>query len=382
MSWRRRLIFAAIAIALGGGAFIYLRFAPVTVQVAQPSANVTVRVFGLGTVEARVLTKVGFEVGAVITELNADHGDRVKKGAALARLHGAEQEAKVNKAKAGVASAEADVKKAEANIAKAQAVLLQRQEANRRKQQLAGRQIVAEQSAEEALRDEEVAKADLSVAQSESAVALARLEDARAQYELEKTILDHHVLYAPFDALVVERHKEIGSVIKAGDTIFTLVDPETVWGMAYVDESRSGAIREGQEAEVRLRSLPQQVFKAKVMRIGIESDRVTEERRVYVKCEQCPPHFHLGEQIEVLITVGTLGKALLVPETALNGYDGRSAKVWTVESGRLVRRSVTLGLRTENSLLEVTGGVPDGAQIAIGVPASASEGRRVRTRAE
>ena len=33
---------------------------------------------------------------------------------------------------------------------------------------------------------------------------------------------------------------------------------------------------------------PNQVFQARVVRIGIESDRVSEERRVYVKCEQCP----------------------------------------------------------------------------------------------
>ena len=61
-----------------------------------------------------------------------------------------------------------------------------------------------------------------------------------------------------------------------------------MWALAYVDESRAGAIKEGQPAEVRLRSLPQQVFPAKVVRIGLESDRVSEERRVYVKCDVCP----------------------------------------------------------------------------------------------
>ena len=97
--------------------------------------------------------------------------------------------------------------------------------------------------------------------------------------------------------------------IKAGDPIFTLVAAGSIWALAYIDESRAGAIKEGQPAEVRLRSLPHQVFPARVVRIGIESDRVTEERRVYVKCEQCPVRFHLGEQAEVLITVATLPKA-------------------------------------------------------------------------
>ncbi len=378
----RRLFFAALVLVLAGAAFAYMRMRPVTLDVVKPSANVAVRVFGLGTVEARVVSKIGFEVSAVIVELNADHGDHVKKGAVLARLHAAEQEAKISRAKAGVASAEADVKKAEANVVKAQAVLTQKSETNRRKQDLAGRRVVAEQTAEEALRDEEVARADLSVAKSEVDVARARLEDARAQYEFEKTVLDHHVLYAPFDAIVVERHQEVGAVIKAGDPIFTLVDPDTVWGMSFIDESRAGAICEGQMAEVRLRSLPQQEFKARVARIGIESDRVTEERRVYLKCEQCPPRFHLGEQIEVFITVAELDAALLVPEASARGYDGRTATVWTVEDGRLRRRKVSIGHRTEDSRLEVTGGLPDGAVVAKGVPPAAHEGRRVRVRTE
>ena len=141
---------------------------PIKVDVAAVARNVPVRVFGLGTVEARVLSKVGFEVGATLVELNADHGDRVKKGQVLARLATGEQEAKVAKARAALAIAEVNIQRAAANVEKAQAVFAQRRDANRRKQSLAGRDIVSQQSAEESLRDEAVAKADVSVAMSES----------------------------------------------------------------------------------------------------------------------------------------------------------------------------------------------------------------------
>ncbi|MDN3722508.1 HlyD family efflux transporter periplasmic adaptor subunit [Roseibium salinum] len=70
--------------------------------------------------------------------------------------------------------------------------------------------------------------------------------------------------------------------------------PESVWTLAYVDEARAGTIQPGQPAEVRLRSLPHDVYQAKVARIGIESDRVNEERKVWVKCEQCPPRVFPG----------------------------------------------------------------------------------------
>lgn len=340
--------------------------------------NIAIRVFGLGTMEARVVSRIGFEVGAAVTEVAADHGDIVKKGAILARLHATEQQAKVAKAKADLLSAEAGIVKADANVQKAQAVLTQKQEANRRKQSLVDRRVVSEQTAEEALRDEEAAKADLAVAKAEVEVAKAKLADATAQHELERVVLEHHTLVAPFDALIVERHKEPGTVIKAGDTIFTLLAPDTIWVLAYIDESRSGAITEGQPAEIRLRSMPQKSFKGKVARIGIESDRVTEERKVYVTCDDCPSRIHLGEQAEVFITVAQLLEALMVPEASMRALDGREGTVWTIEQGRLAQRRVSVGFRTEDARVQVTSGLPKGAQVAVGVPASAQAGRPVR----
>ncbi len=375
------LAIALLLIAIAAG-YVFLSYRPITVTVAEVSVNVPVRVFGLGTVEARVLSKVGFEVGAAVTELNADHGDTVSQGTVLARLHTTQQEAKVARSKAAVLSAEAAIKKAEVNVTKTRAILAQRLTANRRKQQLVESRVTSPQLAEEAQRDEDVAKADVLVAESDIEVAKAQLSDARSQYDYEKAILDQHTLMAPFDALVVERHKELGTVIKAGDPIFTLIASGSVWALAYVDESRAGAIKEGQPAEVRLRSLPQQVFSAKVVRIGIESDRVTEERRVYVKCDVCPVRFHLGEQAEVLIQVAVLEKATLVPEVAVTGFDGSKGTVWTVEDGRLARRAVSFGHRTQDSRLQIVAGLPDGAQVVTEISAALQEGRSARTVAE
>lgn len=144
-------------------------------------------------------------------------------------------------------------------------------------------QVTATQAAEVAQRDEHVARADLNVAESEIEVAKAQLADARAQLVYETAILEQHTLVAPFDALVVDRQKELGAVIKAGDPIFTLVAVGSIWALAYIDESRSGGITEGQPAEVRLRSLADQVFAARLVRIGIGSDPVSEEWRVKLR---------------------------------------------------------------------------------------------------
>jgi len=351
---------------------------PVAVQAATVEENVAIRVFGLGTVEARVLSKIGFEVGATLAELAVDHGDRVTKGQVLARLNFGEQEARVAKAHAALLVAEANIKKTAANLEKTQAVLAQKQSTNQRKQALVGRDIVTPQVAEEAVRDEAVAIADVAVARSDVETAKAQRIDALAQQEFEETLLRHRTLVAPYDAVVIERHKERGTVIKAGDPIFTLVANDAYWGLAYVDEARAGFIEEGQRVDARLRSRPQDAFIGRVVRIGLESDRVSEERRVFIKGDKPPPQIFLGEQAEFWITVAQLDKALLVPEAAVQGYDGRTGRVWTVEAGRLQRRVLNFRHRTEDARLEVAEAPPAGVQVVARIENGFREGRAAR----
>jgi HlyD family secretion protein len=167
-------------------------------------------------------------------------------------------------------------------------------------------------------------------------------------------------------------------VVKAGDPIFTLIATGSYWGLAYVDEARAGFISEGQRVDARLRSRPQESFTGRVERIGLESDRVTEERRVYIKGENPPPRVFLGEQVEFWITVATLENALLLPAAAVHGYDGRQGTVWTVEDARLRRRLVQFRHRTEDARLEIVDGVPEGTRVVVTLDSGLTEGRAVR----
>jgi HlyD family secretion protein len=375
--WKIVIAAAALLVAVPGGFAVYQQ-RPLSVRVLQPEDDVTIKVFGLGTVEARVLSKVGFKVAGTLTELHADHGDRVAAGQMLARIESSEQTARVAKARAQVLSAEAAVQVAQAAARKADALVAQRSRTNARRQALVERQAVSVETAEDAQHNENIARADLQVAESEVASASAKLDDARAQYQLESVVLGQHELRAPFEGVVVARAKELGSVTVAGEALFTLVVPETVWTLAYVDEARSGGIDVGQPVEIKLRSLPQQVFKGRVARIGIESDRVNEERRVYVACENCPEDFYLGEQAEVFITTGILPRALMVPESAVEQYDGKSGTVWTIVDGRLTRSRVTLGRRSVDGRIEIVAGLPAGAAVAAATSSAFREGRSAR----
>ncbi len=375
----KRNVFGLLGVAvIAVGGWFFLTERPVFVPVVAAEQGTQIRIYGLGTVEARVLSKIGFEVGAALTDLLVDSNDTVTKGEVLARLHPAEQEARVARAEAGVAAAEAAIHKSEASVERAKAVLAQRLAANMRQQELASRSAIAATSAEEAQRDVDVAAADLAVTQSEVAVVTAQAADASAALRYEKTLLNHHVLAAPFDAVVVERHVEMGTVVRAGDVIFTLMDPKTVWVQSYIDEGRAGDIALGQKVEIRLRSLPHAVYAGSVARIGIESDRVNEERRVWITCTDCPDQMFLGEQAEVWITVAALGDAILVPEIAIEGFDGHQGSVWAVQDGRLAELPLIFGHRTEDARVEVVSGLPDGARIVASPIKGLTEGRLAR----
>lgn len=375
----KRTLFAIAALGvLATGGWFFLTERPVFVPVVTVAQTTEVRVYGIGTVEARIVSKTGFEVGAALSELLVDSNDAVAKGQVLARLHPAEQQARVARAKAGVAASDAAILKAEANVTRAQAVLAQRKAANARQQELATRNAIAEKSAEEAQRDVDVAAAELTVAQSDVAVIRAQAADAKAALLYEQTLLAHHNLIAPFDAVIVQRHAEAGTVVRAGDVIFTLMDPKTVWVQTYIDEGRAGELALGHSAEIRLRSLPHAVFSGAVVRIGIESDRINEERRVWLSCTDCPDQVFLGEQAEVRITTATLTDSLLVPEVAIQGFDGHQGRVWTLQDGRLVQMPLIFGHRTEDARVEVVSGLPDGAQIVASPVKGLAEGRMAR----
>lgn len=364
------------ALAVLGVCFVGQR--PVTVEVAAVEENVPIRVFGLGSVEARVLSRIGFEVGATLSELTADHGERVARGQVLARLNAGEQSAKVAKARAALSIAEVGIARSAANQEKSVAVLAQRELVATRRQALIGREAVTQQALEEAQRDAAVARADVTIAGVEIVTAKAQLTDARAQLQFEETMLRHRMLVAPFDAIVIERHKELGSVVKAGDSIFTLVEAGSFWGLAFVDEARAGYIAEGQMVEARMRSRPQESFTGQVVRIGLESDRVTEERKVFIKGDKPPAQVFLGEQVEFRIAVATLPRALMVPEIAVSGYNGREGTVWTIEDGKLQRRPVSIRHRSEDARLEIVGGLPDGALVVSRIDPALREGRAAR----
>jgi HlyD family secretion protein len=382
MSSRLRLAIAfGLLVAIGLGAIYWYRTHEIAVEIARPQSNVEVRVFGIGTVEAQVVSRVGFQVAGKVNALAADQGDIVKAGTVLARLDADAQRAKLMKSDAALRQSAANLLRVQAQRDRADVSYQQKKSVNARRQSLVGRGAVSQEAAEDAQAAEDIARSDLKLVEADVTVATVLQDDAAAQRRLDAVLLDQHELRAPFEARVVARHKELGGVANAGDAVFTLIEPGSVWIRTYIDEASAGGLQVGQSAFVRLRSEATNVFEAEIVRIDQENDRVTEERRVYVRCRQCGSQHQLrflGEQAEIEIVKKAIPSGLFVPLKFVEGYDGRSGNVWLIDNGRLAKRKLQLGDRLLDGSVQVLSELPPGTSIVLDSGSRLRDGRAAR----
>lgn len=373
---KRKILWAIallLIIGIGIGAFRLLM--PVKVVAARPEHNVPVQVYGLGTLEAHTISKIGFKISGTLVSLEVDQGDPVSKGQVLARLDSAEQETRVLKAAANVEKAKAAILVAKAAEEKARSNLRLKEKQDQRRQSLAQRGVVSVEEADEKRTGADLARAELSLAAGEKVAAEAALKDAEAQLQLEKVLLSQHVLTAPYDGRIVSRHKELGSIQISNEPLFTVLDPNTIWARVFVDEETAGSLRAGQNAEIRLRSARGKVFPGRIERIDIESDRASEERCVHVAFDRSPEDYHLGEQAEAVITVATLGGGWVLPAAAVKDLVGSTGLVWSVRDERLDLHKITVGHRLLDGRYEILGLSKEWLPL-VRVPSGAAVGRR------
>ncbi len=368
-----------VAVLLLGAGYYWRVVREIPVHIATVEQNVEVRVFGIGTIEAQILSKVGFQIAGKVVAIEADQGDFVKAGALLAKLDDDAQLAKLKKSEAAQHQAAANLAKIQAQRERAEINYQQKKSVNVRRQTLVSRGSVSQEAAEDAQAAEEIALGDAKVIEADTRVAVVQQDDANSQRKIDAVVLAQHELRAPFDARVIARSKELGGIVAAGESVFTLVEPDSIWVKAYVDEALAGGLMVGQPAQVRLRSEPDRLYETEVVRIDQENDRVTEERRVYVRCKLCNPQHqlrYLGEQAEIEIVKKVIASGVFVPLKFVEGYDGRSGVVWMLQDGRLAKRRVQTGERLLDGRVQIASELP--GAVVIEERADLREGRAAR----
>jgi HlyD family secretion protein len=121
------------------------------------------------------------------------------------------------------------------------------------------------------------AKAQLDLAingpgDEELAVAKAEIDAAQAVLDLLEIQLANTEIKAPLDGTIIYRMIEPGELAVAGSPVITLAQLDQLEITVYLPEDRYGAVKLGDEVEVRVDSFPSEVFQAEVIRIADQAE--------------------------------------------------------------------------------------------------------------
>lgn len=331
--------------------------------------DLTVTVSATGTLQPTNQVEVGSELSGIIKQVAVDFNDQVHVGQELARLDDTKLKAAVAKSEAALASARASLREAKASAAEARANF-QRITALRG---LTNNRIPSDQ-------DLEAAKATLDRAAAAEASAEARIAEAIATLNVDRTNLEKSVIYSPINGVVLIRSVDPGQTVAASfqaPVLFTLAEDLALMELHVdVDEADVGLVREGQPAVFTVDAYPERSFPAVIRQVrygaAATSGVVTYETVLTVSNEDLT--LRPGMTATAEITVQSVADALLVPNAALrfvppaqastgrSGFMGRlmpgpprrssgaapagtpaGPKVWRLQNGLPVPMAVTLG---------------------------------------
>jgi membrane fusion protein, heavy metal efflux system len=87
---------------------------------------------------------------------------------------------------------------------------------------------------------------------------------------------------SPASGTVMERKATVGTVVSAGDPVFTIADLSSLWLIASVNEADMSRVRPGQRVQIVVRAFADRKFPGRVMRLGERLDPQTRTLQVRV----------------------------------------------------------------------------------------------------
>jgi HlyD family secretion protein len=354
---RRRTLalLAAVVPLLALFAYVVLRSGPLApvsvVATTVGKQSLSPALFGVGTVEARYVYKIGPTFAGRLERLDVDVGDHVSGGQVLGEMDPVDFDDRVRMQDATIKRAGAAVREAEARQTYARA------QQGRYEKLLATHAVSAEAVAG---RQQERQIAD-------AVVAAAREELARARADREATLVQRANLrlVAPVDGLVAARDVEPGTTVVAGQAVVEIIDPASLWINARFDQISAAGLAIDLPARITLRSRRDTRLAGRVVRVEPMADAVTEETLAKVafemSSESLPP---VGELAEVTLALPALPATVVIPNGAIRRVEGRVG-VWVISNNTLEFRSIRLGAGDLDGNVQVREGLQAGERIVL-----------------
>lgn len=288
-----------------------------TVTVIQPELQNWKQNFTAnGNIAAWQEVVIGSELsGQRITKVNVNVGDSVQRGQVLAEINSE--------------SIRAELATAKANYAEAKAVLADASINNQRIQQLKNTGAISQQEATKYLTSQSTAQ--------------ARLDAAKAQIDSNQLRLTQTQVIAPDHGVISARTATVGSLAQTGQELFRLIRDNRLEWRAEVTSTDLYKLKKGMTAHIISPDPSRSAVSGSVRMIAPVIDPQTRYGLVYVDIPTTDA-VRMGMFVKGEFDLGEK-PALTVPQTAVLLRDGFSYVFIVNKDNRVTQQKVTLGRR-------------------------------------
>lgn len=302
-----------------------------------------------GTLAAEREARVRAQVAGTVTATYPEQGQRVARGALLARIDDQAVRDAYLSARSQVRSAELAQQVAQRNLERSQTLA----------------------------RAGAISDRDLETATWNASNADAQLADTKARLASAEQELQYTTVRAPFAGVVSERSASAGDVVQTGGALYTIIDPASLRFDGTVPAEQVGQLERGAPVEFAVSGYPGRVFTGKIDRINPAADPATRQVRVYVAVPNADQRLVAGLYAEG--RVGTaVRRAIVAPASAVDRR-GVTPTVLRIRQGKVEQVTVQLGVRDEaDDRIELTSGVAAGDTLLLGNAAGVLPGAAVR----
>lgn len=303
----------------------------------------------IGRLVPREISIVAALIGAPVAEVLVREGDRVARGAVLARLSTPRLAAQRALAAAELEEGTAELAAAEANLA------LSQQEFER----IAG---LRGSSAFSQARYDEAAET-LNRARSLVGVAESRQVALDAALDLAEIDLGHATIEAPIPGVISERYANAGEYVTIAAPIVTIIDDTELEIEAAVPTDRIAGLTPGRAIDVLLDDGTTHAAEVRAS-VPLEDTRTrTRVVRFVLEFGETAKPLAGNQSVTVYVPAGPATTVVTVHKDAvIVGPDGRI--VYVVEDGAVAIRPVTLGLSVGDRF-EVLQGLSPGDVVVV-----------------
>lgn len=302
-----------LLVAAGVGAGIYYEMhqdkPPQVTTLKVTRGDIVDGVGATGTLQAVTTVSVGTQVSGIVQDLNVDFNSIVKKNEVIARLDPSLLNTALETAKANLVNAQANLERQKVAVADSEVKLT-------RANELIAKQLETQQDLETAQVTEKQAVAQEKSMESQVVQAKASVDKAQVD-------VDHTVITAPIDGVIIKRSVDKGQTVNAGMSapeIFVIAADLTKMQVnANIDESDVGQIRPGEDVSFHVDAYANQLFHGTVKQVRLNPTTVQNVVTYSTIIDVPNPDLKLdpGMTANLTIEIAKRSNALRVPNAAL-----------------------------------------------------------------